>query len=367
MKKIKTAGTDEANILSPPAGYYASTLDWVEHSGLAKETILYEIYPPVPIPKVKREEELQLLKGKPKCSNKAFIVKIPRGRVWQEYAVISPDNKLLWDVSVEWSPWLPEKHSIFQEKELPALTLINETVAVLNHFAAKNFNHWMLEVLARIHLIQETGIKIDKYIINHRSLLFQLETLAACGITSDQIIQPHEHFHLQARELVVPSYVHLPNAWSINYVREIFLAHRPIEKLVGYERIYIKRRNYRKVINEAEILGILNKYGFKSILLEEMPLKKQLKIFFNAQVIVSPHGAGLTNLVFCNPGTRVVELFSPNFLEPHYWLISQLLHLDYHFIIGTNIIARKRKKPRRRWSGFDNMFIDAKKLLKYLD
>ena len=104
MKKIKPSGAEAPDGPSPPDGYYISTLDWVEHSGLKKETILFEIYPPIPIPKVNSEAALQLLKGKPKCSNKAFVVRMPYGRVWGERAVISPDNKLLWDVSVEWAP-----------------------------------------------------------------------------------------------------------------------------------------------------------------------------------------------------------------------------------------------------------------------
>ena len=46
-----------------------------------KAKILFEIYPPLPIPKVKREEEIRLITGKPQFSNKAFVVRMPGGRV----------------------------------------------------------------------------------------------------------------------------------------------------------------------------------------------------------------------------------------------------------------------------------------------
>lgn len=277
--------------LSPPKDYYESTLDWVECSPLAKTQILCELYPPIPVPKVLREEEKILLTGKPECSNKAFVVKIPCGRVWGEKAVISPDNKLLWDVSVEWARW-PKEHSIFQQKKMPPLTKTNKKVAVLNHPAAYNYYHWMLEVLARIHLLQESRLAIDKYIINHRALPFQLETLAPCGITPEKIIRPYESFHIQAKELIVPSYVNLPNLWSVNYVRKIFLSDKNKPPESKGKRIYIKRQSSRKVQNEEELLSILNKYNFKSIVLEKMPLKKQLETFYNATVIIAPHGAG---------------------------------------------------------------------------
>lgn len=133
MKKIKPAGAEAPDVLLPPEGYYDSTLDWVGHSGLKKETILFEIYPPIPIPKVMSEEESLLLRNKPKCSNKGFVVRMPYGRVWGERAVISPDNKLLWDVSVEWAPWLPEKHSIFQAKELSPLEMYVDTEQLIKN------------------------------------------------------------------------------------------------------------------------------------------------------------------------------------------------------------------------------------------
>lgn len=346
--------------LSPPKDFYESTLDWVEHSGLDKAKILFEIYPPLPIPKVKREEELRLITGKPQFSNKAFVVRMPGGRVVGEKAVISPDNKLLWDVSVEWYPWLPRAHSIFRKKKLPPLTKIKKTVAMLNHPAAKNYYHWMLEVLARIHLIQESRIKIDQYLINHRSYPFQLETLAACGIAPDKIIQAHGRLHLEAKELIVPSYVNLPNLWSCNYVRSTLLSHWPRLPEGGHERLYIRRRFSRKIVNEEEIFPLLAQYGFKSIVLEEMPLEKQVALFYNAQVVLSPHGAGLANLVFCKPGTTVIELFSPTFMEPHYWLISRLLHLDYHMIVGQSI------KSHKYWAGFDSILIPLEELSKRL-
>ena len=174
-----------------------------------------------------------------------MLSKCPAARLGEK-AVISPDNKLLWDVSVEWARW-PKEHSIFQQKKMPPLTKTNKKVAVLNHPAAYNYYHWMLEVLARIHLLQESRLAIDKYIINHRALPFQLETHALCGITPEKIIRPSESFHLQAKELIVPSYVNLPNLWSVNYVRKIFLSGKNKPPESKGKRIYIKRQSSRKV------------------------------------------------------------------------------------------------------------------------
>ncbi|MCM3269664.1 glycosyltransferase family 61 protein [Paenibacillus elgii] len=348
--------TDSSELM-PPSGFYESTLDWIKQS--QNEKLLYSIYPEIPIPNVKKKEELQLLVNKPRFSNKAFAAIVPNGRVLGERAVISPDHKLLWDVSVEWAK-MPPEHSVFQENKLPPLIRTDKTVALLTHPASKNYYHWLLEAIARFHLLQMTRIEIDKYIVNHLWLPFQLQTLAACGIPAEKIIQPYDLFHLQARELIVPSYVNLPNSWSCNYVRNLLLPHMAMQNEPGYERIYIRRNSYRRVMNEQEIFSLLEKYGFKSIELELLPLDRQIRLFYSAKIIVAPHGAGLANLVFCNPGTSIIELFTPSFMEPHYWLLSRLMHLDYNMIIGN------RENPHHYWSGFDDMSIDPKQLEEVL-
>jgi capsular polysaccharide biosynthesis protein len=299
------------------------------------------------------------LVDKPRFSNKAFVAIVPDGRVLGERALISPDHKLLWDVSVEWAK-MPPEHSIFQEQKMPPLIRTDKTVALLNHPASKNYYHWLLEAIARIHLLQKVKIKIDKYIVNHRSLPFQIKTLAACGIPAEKIIQPHDRFHLQAHKLIVPSYVNLPNSWSCKYVRNLLLPHMAFHNEVGYERIYIRRKASRRVVNEHEIIGLLEKYGFKVVELESLPLDRQIRLFYSATIIVAPHGAGLANLVFCQPNTRVIELFTPSFMEPHYWLISRLMRLNYHMIVGN------RENPHHYWAGFDDLSIDPNQLKEVL-
>lgn len=346
--------------LLPPLGYYESTLDWVENSGLNKKEILYNIYPEIAVPKILNKNEQKLMADKPRYSSKAFVVIMHNARVLEDRAVISPDNKLLWDISVEWAK-SPEEHSIFQEIKLPPSVKTKQATALLTHPAAYNYYHWMLEALARIHLLQKSNLKIEKYIVNHNSIPFQLETLTACGVPFDKIIQPHKGFHLEAEQLVIPSYVNLPNVWSCSYVRNTFLPQMNLKKIDKYKRIYITRKFYRIVVNEKKILKALKKYGFRKLELESMPVQKQISIFHSAEVIIAPHGAGLANLIFCRPGTTVIELFSPSFIEPHYWLISRLINLNYHFIVG------KRRNRHHYWAGFDNMYIDVKRLVELLN
>jgi capsular polysaccharide biosynthesis protein len=46
--------------------------------------------------------------------------------------------------------------------------------------------------------------------------------------------------------------------------------------------------------------------------------KSYITLFNGAKFIVSPHGAGLANLVFCKVGAKVLEMLSPLYLNACY-------------------------------------------------
>lgn len=65
----------------------------------------------------------------------------------------------------------------------------------------------------------------------------------------------------------------------------------------------------RKVNNEIELIEHLKEKGFESLDTTNMEVREQLKLFKRSNVIVAPHGAGLSNLFACKPNTKVYELF----------------------------------------------------------
>lgn len=66
-----------------------------------------------------------------------------------------------------------------------------------------------------------------------------------------------------------------------------------------------------------------------------MRLKRDL--FANAKIVIAPHGAGLTNLIFCKPGTKVLEIFQSH-EDDTYCYLAQVLGLDYHCLKTTQFI-----------------------------
>ena len=83
-----------------------------------------------------------------------------------------------------------------------------------------------------------------------------------------------------------------------------------------------------------------------------------MKLFNNAKFVIGPHGAAFSNLVFCRPKTKVIEI-KPRKQPNNYKKISILNNLNYAQI---NL---KVSKPKYINEG--DMYINPKKLLKVID
>lgn len=297
-----------------------------------------------------------------------FIATMPGGRVCNEMChIISPDNQLISDFSLEGKKQ-PTERSIYHSELLPPLHKTSGTIAMLAIKDSGVYYHWMLDVLPRIHLLNKCGITPDYYLINGgRQSPFQRTTLAALGVPEERIIPSHDQLHIQAKELVIPGFTKGIRAkWACDFLKAELMVKRGIAPVKGFERLYISREHARKrkLVNEEEVMGVLSKYGFRKVILESMPLTEQIRIFASAKVVAGPHGAGFTNLVFSNPGTKVIEFFSPNHVHNCYPILSSLLRHRHYYLIGKGERPPEFVNPHARDDDITIHVKDLKKLLK---
>ena len=75
--------------------------------------------------------------------------------------------------------------------------------------------------------------------------------------------------------------------------------------------------------------------GFTVLDPGSLSVQEQIDHFAAARVVVAPHGAALTNLSFCRPGVRVLELFAPGYLNPGYWsIVSNVEGARYRYLVA---------------------------------
>jgi hypothetical protein len=102
------------------------------------------------------------------------------------------------------------------------------------------------------------------------------------------------------------------------------------------ERIYVSRRRARKgrhIQNEDALMDRLRLLGFRQYVLEDLPISEQIALFQRADMIVAPHGAGLSNILFSRQAS-VLELFAGGSVVPHYYLLAKSLGHRYDYLLG---------------------------------
>jgi len=192
-------------------------------------------------------------------------------------------------------------------------TYLQGDVAVATASTQRYYYHWMVDVLPRIEMIRGAGFKGLVYM--DAALPYQRDTVDRLWPDAP-IVDAQSRPLITADRLIVP--VHQVSAvqgfpgWIADLLRERILGRHARPEPSSYpERIYIVRNRAarRCLTNEREVCDKLAAYGFHCLAMEDMTVEDQAKHFFNAELIVAPHGGGLANLVFCHAGARCVELF----------------------------------------------------------
>ncbi|MBO9545863.1 glycosyltransferase 61 family protein [Caulobacter sp.] len=76
------------------------------------------------------------------------------------------------------------------------------------------------------------------------------------------------------------------------------------------KRIYVSRRGALKgeLLNEAELEMALEARGFLVVRPQEWSIRDQIILFHRAELVVGATGVAMANVLFCRPGTKVVEI-----------------------------------------------------------
>lgn len=302
-----------------------------------------------------------------------FAVTLPQGQAWiapklspwkvcDEIAVMTQDHVLLEELS-RCYPWRlppcvkrngdrlpprdksPSEPSLFKRKALPPVRAIEGRVALLSTLSGHIYYHWMIDLLPRIGLLRAAGFELDQidwFVVNSLDSSFQRETLIQLGIPLEKVIESDKYPHLLGQELIVPSFpgdLDWVPSHTTQFLRQHFLPEQQPPAPSGIKHLYVSRSrsSYRHVLNEAAVLDCLTPLGFATVYLEELTVREQAQLFAHAEVIISAHGSGLTNLVFCQPGSKIIELFSPNYVRTDYWMVSQDLRLEHYYILGRQV------------------------------
>jgi len=175
-----------------------------------------------------------------------------------------------------------------------------------------NYCHWITHNMLKLALLEGTPHVNLPLLINEDLRPHQRAYLELLGIADERLIKLPPGALVSCRELIVPTNVvnHLKMGVGTQWLRRKVMA--CMETGPATDLLFVSRRDakVRRVINESEVEAKLLALGFSSVVPGEMSVPDQIRRFSRARVVVGAHGAAFGNLVFCAPGTHVIEMNS---------------------------------------------------------
>lgn len=118
------------------------------------------------------------------------------------------------------------------------------------------------------------------------------------------------------------------------------------------KRVFVNRpaKIGRYLRNVDQLLPALHRAGFQIVELDNARMEEQIALFSSASLIVTMHGAALTNLIFSSAPTRVLELMPGEAISCHYYWVAKVMELGgYDAVLGGPLETNLLRYPRGRF------------------
>jgi len=225
---------------------------------------------------------------------------------------------------------------------------LSGTIAYLSNTAADHYGHWLRLTLPMLRLYAQEGRleNIDYFYVGDVPIKpFMVQSFEMLGIlpakltnypcTSETILVATNRWEMQEgyRYLDIGSYEFVRQNF-LNYLKAKELPRQELHNCCYAPRVYIGRGNvhWRKVVNEPAVLALMQKYNFECRVLDNLSVEEQFKICYFAKSIVAPHGSALTNLLFAQAGTKVLEIYPEAYNDHAAYTLAALSQCDYFYM-----------------------------------
>lgn len=214
---------------------------------------------------------------------------------------------------------------------------IPRAVALWSH-PWMGYYHWIVDVLPKLCLMQEQlGMDVGGAALCYPRWLpaIEDESLQMLGLGENPVIDTATEGGVSCGTVHasrLPGWYQIPEEARLLRDRLTPFAGPGMGK-----RIYMSRSGRRCVTNEAEVWDLLSRRGFSFVEDRPRSLREQIDLFRDAELIVAPHGAGLSNLMWCRPGTLIVELADGAYYPPFYKNLAMSMGLIHKEVVfGKN-------------------------------
>lgn len=189
-----------------------------------------------------------------------------------------------------------------------------------------NHSHWLSAHLPKLLLLRERN-ELSQLVLPEKRMGAIDECMRMYGMEPNRFDTIRTGEPMQVDELTIlgtdrfrPELLRLVGAYC-----PIPAASMPHRKVL----ISREGATRRRLLNEDAIWNILKSQGFERVRMEDLNFTAQVSLMRETAVLFAPHGAGLTNMLFCPPGAKVVELADLGFPNPNFYATAAAMGHSY--------------------------------------
>lgn len=223
---------------------------------------------------------------------------------------------------------------------------VDEPLVVLANMDApfhRNYYHWMVLTLARIHGLMVRGILKTRRLLLPRELTgWMRSSLADIGLDESRIRWYEVADDLRLSDALVASPAEFASPTLVEGLR------RCLWQAAGLDpdapppltrRVYLARRGEtRRPMAEAEeMIALAESLGFEIVAPETLSLLDQVRLFATARAIAGPPGAAFTNLMWTQPDCRVLTVYKQDIYSPTFLDLSFLRGQTHRWLQGRSL------------------------------
>ena len=299
---------------------------------------------------LKKTELQKIIINQKEYNTNYNIYEIPNARIYTdlvEHVAIIKHNYILPDISYQQING-ELKDISFNKVIKKGTTRIKKKfngslLSLVQGASGNNYFHFLFDIIIKIKLV-ETKYSLNEinYFYMPGKFEWQKKILSIFKIKENQLIDSRRYRHVTADRIIALNHPwynkgnvqneisNIPD-WIIFYLRNKFLEFS--KKFDCSDKIFIDRSdsnyNHCKIVNNQEVIDFLKKKGFESYQISKLNFFEQIYLFNNAKIIIGPHGAAFSNIIFSKPGLKLIELIPKDHPSIKCEKISNLLKFDY--------------------------------------
>lgn len=214
----------------------------------------------------------------------------------------------------------------------PTARLGGVTLSLCSDWDA-NYGHVIFDALPRLHLFEKAGYTWDdvsQILVPALGSDGMRDVAELCQFPKEKLVALNNFPVLECEELIAPTFPSVRRNCAL-WVPQFWQSKEPRSASRG-RRLFISRRGSKRTLqNEDELAPVLEEFGFETVVSTEKSIRHS---FSEAEIIIGPHGAALADIVFCNPGSVLIELTPPGHIFPYYYTAADSAGLEYFSLLG---------------------------------